>query len=170
MVGLTATPIGREHGLEQKYLEEKLGFKMKESAFRTDIDTNKVFETTLDRFMKTTDGYSKLIYCNRSDVDDIKKLGVLTSRWVEVDSTNHELLKTMHPSTIFIVTKPELMRGLDYRSQKIELLVMRSFEHKRALLQGLGRVGRQDDEYRRFKTAGLELVDQESSLKFYSKI
>jgi hypothetical protein len=107
--------MGREQGLEQKYLE-KLGFVMKESVFKTDIDISRVFETTLSKFMRTNDGFAKLIYCNVSDVDDIKLLATVTQRWVEVNCKVHSLLNKMHPSTVFVVTEPELMRGMDYRS------------------------------------------------------
>ena len=52
--------------------------------------------------------------------------------------------------SVMIVTKQRLMRGFDYRCENgIALLIADSFDHERALLQAMGRVGRMNDQFRR---------------------
>ena len=77
-----------------------------------------------------------------------------------------------------IVTDEELMRGIDYRLKKtegskddgIDLLVMRSFSSKRAVEQGLSRVGRYNEPCRRYKLESVGLLDTEAEADLNMKI
>ena len=55
---------------------------------------------------------------------------------------------------MLLVTDTDLMRGVDYRvlagTMGISLLIMSSFENKRAYVQALGRVGRFHEKAKRF--------------------
>lgn len=60
------------------------------------------------------------------------------------------------------------MRGTDYRcqGQGIALVVGKAFDNERELDQGLGRVGRNGDEYRRMKLKRVtELYDRLGQLR-----
>ena len=61
------------------------------------------------------------------------------------------------------------MRGFDYRSAAgtdgIALLIAKTFNSKRAFLQGLGRCGRYSDQYRRAILTGTEPYLQEKLAK-----
>ena len=56
-------------------------------------------------------------------------------------------MRKMEAGHLFLVTKPELMRGFDYRcSTGIALLVKKKFDSVRALKQGFNRVGRFNED------------------------
>ena len=58
------------------------------------------------------------------------------------------------------MTDATLMRGFDYRSKVgIDLIICKSFSTERAMVQGLGRVGRNGDLCRRFSTVPYPPVD-----------
>ena len=77
-----------------------------------------------------------------------------------------------------IVTDEELMRGIDYRLKKtegskndgIDLLIMRSFSTKRAVEQGLSRVGRYNEPCKRYKLESVGLLDTEAEAELNMKI
>ena len=77
-----------------------------------------------------------------------------------------------------IVTREELMRGVDYRLASttgravdgIDLLVMRSFSSQRAVEQGLSRVGRYTEPSTRFKISKVDLVDREAEEQLNKRI
>ena len=70
------------------------------------------------------------------------------------DCDDLDRLKRLIAQDVLLVTKPALMRGIDYRVKQgtmgISLLVMSPFENKRAYVQALGRVGRFHEKARRF--------------------
>lgn len=68
------------------------------------------------------------------------------------DLEKHDLGKGIYP--LLIVTKPELMRGFDYRSKTIgiTLIILRQFSGMRDAQQALARVGRNGDKCKRFTT------------------
>ena len=54
------------------------------------------------------------------------------------------------------------MRGMDYRSSDglgIDLLIAKSFDSKRSLIQGLNRVGRYGESFGQYKLTAMDLVD-----------
>ena len=54
-----------------------------------------------------------------------------------------ERIRKMQPNDVFFVTKPALMRGLDYGSEcGIALMLAKMFISQRDYIQALGRVGR----------------------------
>ena len=86
-----------------------------------------------------------------------------------VDCDDLSSLRSMEGKCL-IVTREELMRGVDYRLASttgravdgIDLLVMRSFSSQRAVVQGLSRVGRYTEPSTRFKLSNVEPVDREA--------
>jgi len=78
-----------------------------------------------------------------------------------------------HPRAVLVITKEELMRGHDYRAPKkgLKLLIAVRFSHERGARQGLGRVGRQNDPFLRFRIKGVDkLVDTAKELAFTAKL
>ena len=70
---------------------------------------------------------------------------------------------------MFLVTNKKLMRGVDYRvlsgTEGISLLVMSCFESTRAYIQALGRVGRFNEQAKRFIWDRLqETVDKDAEI------
>ena len=86
-----------------------------------------------------------------------------------VDCEDLSSLRSMEGKCL-IVTREELMRGVDYRLASttgravdgIDLLVMRSFSSQCAVVQGLSRVGRYTEPSTRFKLSKVDLVDREA--------
>ena len=91
-----------------------------------------------------------------------------------------EDLKTLRSieGKCLIVTKEELMRGIDYRlkgtigraADGIDLLIMRNFSSLRAVEQGLSRVGRYNEPCARYKLSKVELVDKRAEAELNMKI
>ena len=82
-----------------------------------------------------------------------------------VDCEDIEAIRHIKSNECLIVSKEELMRGVDYRTlpkkEGIDLLIARPFSNKRAYVQGKGRVGRNGEPCSRFQLKGLqELVDK----------
>ena len=78
-----------------------------------------------------------------------------------------------HPGKVLVVTDPNLMRAIDYRAPKcsINLLIMKQFGNLRAVVQGLGRVGRYGEACQRFKLKGLgDLVNRALQAKLANKV
>ena len=88
---------------------------------------------------------------------------------------NYENVKDLRKLTneCLIVTKPLLMRGVDYRSigKMIALLITRPFDNKRALHQAEGRVGRYDEVCERYMLSTTPtLVDRPAWLAQLAKL
>ena len=115
----------------------------------------------------------RLVYCTDEQINDVKQLAV-DPEAVIVNSTDSDLLESLDDmkDVVLIVTDQQLMRGVDYRAPKkgIHLLIMRSFEHTRAAMQGLGRVGRANDRCRRYLLADVKLVDYGLELRYLTQL
>ena len=84
-------------------------------------------------------------------------------------------LQNLSKTDIFIVTDPKLMRRVDYRVAKhtrgISLLIMSDFDSKRSYVQGLGRVGRYNEDSRRFIWEQLaEPVNKKKETAMFAKL
>jgi len=81
-------------------------------------------------------------------------------------------LDVFDSSYIFIVIKPALMRGFDYcaKTKGLDLLIAFPYIHERAATQALGRVGRNGDPCRRFKSINLESLIDDKQLEFAAKL
>jgi len=62
-------------------------------------------------------------------------------------------VKVAEQYPLLIATKAELMRGIDYRAPNlgIALVLCKSFNNRREVQQGLGRVGRNGDPCKRVR-------------------
>ena len=75
-------------------------------------------------------------------------------------------LRNTTANQVYVVTKPHLMRGYDYRSvdgNGIALLICSKLASARDLKQALGRVGRYGDPAARYKLIP-DLIDHEKAL------
>ena len=64
-----------------------------------------------------------------------------------------DALRNLTSKDLVILTKLKMMRGFDYKSNKIgiDLLIARDFPTTRDYVQGLGRVGRYSEPSGRYK-------------------
>ena len=88
-----------------------------------------------------------------------------------LNETNSSLLENLDyfaDTDIVVVTNPELILGFNYRAQTrgIALFIDRPFQHRWAFLQGLGRVGKFNDNYKVFKSGLIDLFDAEAEAQF----
>ena len=114
-----------------------------------------------ENFFRLTTGVAKLVYC---DVDQLEAV-TAKAKFTQPDAIIKENVKDksgLHENdarSVIIVTEERLMRGFDYRcTEGIALLMARGFSHERALMQGMGRVGRMDDLCERYKLASVETL------------
>ena len=87
----------------------------------------------------------RLIYANKKDeaalCDQAKTF--YQEDQILVNPENMDMLRNLETNQFVLVTKPENMRGLDYRSKKpITLFLNALCDSKRSLVQAFGRVGR----------------------------
>jgi hypothetical protein len=74
---------------------------------------------------------------------------------VKTNVESHDAILNLNKNDVIIINKPNLMRGLDYRSvekEGIALLVAKKFSSKRTYKQALGRVGRFGEPCKRYKS------------------
>ena len=155
-VGLTATAFGEQYAVEREHLERQ-GFHLLDSKMggfiHPDIATTKA---TLAQFFAESEGYAKLVFATPGvALTTFEK----TQQPSERDCEDLARLKCLAAQDVLLVTKPELMRGVDYRveagTQGISLLIMSKFSNTRAYVQALGRVGRFTEKARRFVWDGV---------------
>ena len=67
-----------------------------------------------------------------------------------------EVIQNIGRRVLIVTDKcPQLMRGVDYRSKCIDMLLLSDLDNERAYRQALGRVGRFGDHCTRWKLRGL---------------
>ena len=74
---------------------------------------------------------------------------------------------------LLIADSPTIaLRGLDYRSYDKGMLfiTMRSFQHKREMIQAANRVGRAGDQCRRILIGDIELVDHMAACAYKNNL
>ena len=150
-IGFTATiPTGKEGEVVQDRLD-KLNIKIWNNFGYKDEDREPESEVaSFDDFFKTARRGAKLIWCTNEMVEAAAALAHKHGLKYEVDCNELARIRDMH-GWCLIVTKKNLMRGVDYRLKQtemfegedgIDLLVARPFRNTRAYQQGLARVGR----------------------------
>ena len=103
---------------------------------------------------------AKLIFTDQSKVTEvrIKAQGQSVIENPEVKDT----IENLTPDHVVIVTHERNMRGYNYRCPEgINLLIDKTFSNERAFIQGLGRVGRHDEDCKRFVSTTLRLFEEE---------
>ena len=153
IVGLTATQFIDELEFERDWLENHK-YHCIDSKLEGFIDPDDVVDSDLIGFMKAAQGYGKLIYATGDDIERVKSEVTPTL----VDCDDLQVLKKLGPDDVLLISKPCLMRGIDYRcdqsrSRGLAIIIMSQFGHTRDLIQGLGRVGRYHEAYLRFKSS-----------------
>lgn len=84
-----------------------------------------------------------------------------------------EQTRNLVQESLCIVTNEKLMRGLDYRTTHgvgIDLLVAQNFTSKRAMIQGLNRVGRYGEPFSQFIYQNLKPYSLMKQLEKVGKI
>ena len=113
-------------------------------------------KATLAQFFAESEGYAKLVFATPGvALTTFEKIQQPSER----DCEDLAHLKCLAAQDVLLVTKPELMRGVDYRvqagTQGISLLIMSKLANTRAYVQALGRVGRFTEKARRFVWDGV---------------
>ena len=123
---------------------------------------------TYDDFFDKNPGMAKLVYCRDEEVEKVKEAAKKVQPKADI-KTNVVGKSGLHSNTVesvMIVTDKRLMRGFDYRCEKgIAMVLASSFDHERALLQAMGRVGRMNDKFKRYKLASAEALYPENGNK-----
>ena len=118
-------------------------------------------EAFLDR---SRSNRARLIYCKEDDFNNYEAIAKPKGYVVLKDCENFKELRKLTPYDCVLVSRLDLMRGVDYRSDPhgIDELIANQFPNKRAYVQGLGRVGRYNEPCGRFIITGLnDTVDKE---------
>ena len=166
-VGLTATAFGEQYAVERLHLERQ-GFRLLDSKMRGFIDPN---IATIAQFFAESAGYAKLVFATEDALTTFEK----TQQPSERDCEDLAHLKCLAAQDVLLVTKPELMRGVDYRvqagTQGISLLIMSKLANTRAYVQALGRVGRFTEKARRFVWDGVGApVDEHAEVRLMAEL
>ena len=124
-------------------------YELLDSKISGMLDFHSVTEkVSVRNFMEKSEGYAKLIFC--TEPSDFPAEFVAT----KTNCRDIERIRRLKASDIFLISEPELARGLDYRcadgTKGISLLVMGESSSVRAYIQLLGRVGRYHDPCLRF--------------------
>ena len=123
----------------------------------TDPDSIVSGMPSMAEFIQKNAHYAKIIFNTDAEADSIE-WGAITM----TDETNLKRLGELTKDDVLLITQKRLTRGVDYRVKKnsdtkgIALLVMSASSSKRAYIQLLGRVGRYQEECRRYKWDQLE--------------
>ena len=101
-------------------------------------------------FFVRTMGMARIIYCTPEHADAVEKTcnNLEGNLFVYRNHCTKTELHHNRPEHLHIVTDPTRMRGFDYRAPGVGfgLLLLRSFNSKRAYRQAIGRAGRMGDE------------------------
>ena len=135
-LGLSATPFESFTGVERRYLEHKLRADVHDSGIATkDSDIPDVTPVNdLDSFFRDTDeDNSKLIYAKASLVPLIRQAADAAGYPEPITNCHNLQIVSSVGKRVLIVTPDHklLMRGTDYRSEHIDLLLMHSFDNER---------------------------------------
>ena len=77
---------------------------------------------------------------------------------MHVNTRDLEKIQRLTSYDFLIVTEEILMRGVDYRcSNGIDIFIDTPLSNERAYIQALGRVGRCDDECKRYVRSDLDI-------------
>ena len=156
MLALSATSFTEDKVYEKEYLERHK-FKCIDSKISGAIDPKIATEVaSLEEFLSKAALYAKLIFNTDSSLPS-------TIEVTETDCRVLARLKQLTSADTFVITDPELTRGVDYRAATgtlgIALLVMSSSQSERAYVQLLGRVGRYKEPCLRFVWSELDSED-----------
>ena len=152
IIGLTATASADLLEMERIYLSEILKFSIVDSHIKPSIaDSVKPrFCDYEEFFSEKYSSMGRIIYCDQKSFQQVR---VLAKRYslhhLEVHEDCEDLLQLQHieADQLFLVSKQQLMRGFDYRSQSgLALLIVKLLDSKSALKQALNRVGRYNED------------------------
>ena len=136
-LGLTATAFVDPEGAELAYLEGKLNARVHNS----EIDSRSLYQSPVQHiedfesfFNKTKDDEAKLIYANKSDFNIIEKMAQVYSYSECIKNCQDaKIIGNIGRRVLVVTSECELyMRGIDYRSRHISLLIADGFSNERA--------------------------------------
>ena len=106
--------------------------------------------TDLQVFLEDNDPpRAKLIFTDHSKVKEVRSKA--QGSVFEENPEDKDFIENLTPNHVVIVTNERNMRGYNYRCPEgINLLIDKTFSNERAFIQGLGRVGRHDEDCKRF--------------------
>ena len=147
VLALSATSFTEDKVFEKEYLERHK-FLCINSKISGAINLGIATEVaSLEKFQSKAAGYAKLIFDTDSSLPATVKV-------TDTNCKNLERLKQLTSNDVYLITEPELARGVDYRAASgthgISLLVMSASKSDRAYVQLLGRVGRYGEPCQRF--------------------
>lgn len=121
MLALSATSFTKDKVFEKEYLERHK-FRCIDSKISGAIDPNIATEVaSLEKFQSKAAGYAKLIFNTDSSL-------LSTMKVTDTDCRDLDRLKQLTSEDVYLITEPELARGIDYRAASgtrgISLLVM----------------------------------------------
>ena len=136
--------------MEITYLS-KHGFETVDSKIAGYIyPSTSVKRVTIHQFLHDSEGMARLVFAREAAEASFRQA---VRNIKATDCENLQELGNVKENNIYLVMKEELMRGVDYRASNdtkgIALLIMSQFENEKTYKQGLGRVGRYDEQYLR---------------------
>ena len=153
-------------------IRSNFGYKVQPKSYDSEVPN-------LESFFEDSHSASKLVYRNDDNevINAVAKAAKAKGFDVEINCNDLAIIRAMEGKCL-IVTGEELMRGIDYRLKKttgsmedgIDLLIMRSFSSKRAVEQGLSRVGRYNEPCRRYKLESVPLLNDQAATELNMKI
>lgn len=177
---LTATPGGKDGDLEEKVIKH-LGLKVvKDQDHGPRLQADKFITDVLEFLQKSLMVQPALVYCTEAQVETF----VADFKYTKDDEVlNDEIMANLEVKDndkyhLLIVTKPELMRAIDYRAPNIgiALVICKPFNNEREAQQGLGRVGRNGDPCQRVQLKDVPLINEKEQkmyraylMEFFSK-
>ena len=155
------------------------GFEPFDSKMDGYIDVTDVTPCNTEDFYAMYPSYAKLIYIHDDDLEHfLDDFGAYPT--IEKNCEDLEKLRSLTKDSVVIVTKQELMRGVDYRiaeearkdTDGISLLIHNTFDSRRSYIQGLGRVGRYNEKCQRFLHTSIKdpPVDNAKAHKINAKL
>jgi hypothetical protein len=169
IIGFTGT-IGCKNSIlkDEQVLIDKLGFRVyaKDKA-KLEIHKSIKDLTALDSVLSHS---AVLIYCEEKDIGTYRNQMKNKLRCFVDEAVEDAVKEKLVPGDLCLVSKPMYMRGYDYRSKKIFLVIAKSFANQREAQQGLGRVGRFDDECVRLLKDGVDLVNLTEECKHWGAL
>jgi len=162
VLGFTATKFKPIPSTEAYYLEA-LGVKTFDSLIPQSYTKNSYDEVqSVPEFFATTNR-AKLIFAPDSMVDEIRTLADQRgyNRCI-INCEDLAIIGVMQSTDCLVITgsRTLLLRGVDYRCRSgADLLIAKSLNCERSLVQALGRVGRADDDCERYLLKGVKPID-----------
>ena len=153
-IAMSATNPNSSYGYVKKRLHE-LSMKSIDSKIPSIIHEDiLVAPISFDAYLHADPGMAKLIYCDKVMISEIEaKVG---KGLFVVNEDNPANYRNLTHTSVVIVTKEELMRGIDYKcATGISLLIAKTLSNPRIYLQCLGRVCRWTDAGKRYILRGI---------------